>query len=234
MKFALLIVAFFFAVVAAVFFGEKLASIFYFGDVSPFLYKWQTLISGFLAVLGAYITIYKLTKNHKEALEAAEKLHNGIVSMKASSLRAYLPENLISLNEYCKACFEYIAENSEGSLPEYDKDNMNIIKDCIAHDTSNELRDLVNFFYVHNRDLEIYRNAPKDDRQSEERNERYINVLELNARVWNVCEYAIGEEDKIPMFSNNGKIMQSSLESLNGNRHQDPYEEVLALIKKVW
>jgi hypothetical protein len=66
-----------------------------------FLYRWQTLIAGGIALLGAYITIVALQQQARD--ERARK---------SRAARALLPAALASVDDYAVACVRWLREAS--------------------------------------------------------------------------------------------------------------------------
>ncbi len=118
-----------------------------------FLQKWQTLIAGSLAFLGAFWTVSKMQKQidlQTESMRIQKK-------QKERLARALLSDAISDMSCYARACFGVIRDSRE--LPKYPLESLSYIKQSVEYFDDLDAEKILNFLssmQVFNARLEGY------------------------------------------------------------------------------
>ncbi|OFW89116.1 MAG: hypothetical protein A3J37_05620 [Alphaproteobacteria bacterium RIFCSPHIGHO2_12_FULL_45_9] len=126
--------------------------------------NWQTLLTGVLALLGAWWTVNTMQKQmHEEKTRADDALYR-----RSLAYRSKMPDALIEISAYTKGCFKYLHQGAP-FLPEKPLNGITILKEAIEF-TDNEsaliIYELVSFYQKYNSRIAHFlesRDRSKDD-----------------------------------------------------------------------
>ena len=138
-----------------------------------FLYHWQTLIAGMLALLAAFCTIRSLSKQ----IAQQEKFREDDLKRKLRKAKSTLPIALSEATVYSERCYSLLFgllncyDENNGlkqntshkdhikNLPLFPGDAMKVIRDCIVstnEDDAIKLQQIISFAQVHEARFEGY------------------------------------------------------------------------------
>ncbi len=120
-------------------------------EISDFIGKWQTLIAGFLALIGGVITTATLIHHHNFDKQRYREEREKTKLYKQS----LLPDALSELLSYSKKCFVYLHKRQD-SLPKKPEKAIATLKENIEYSdsiTAKNLFEIVSFYQVHNERL---------------------------------------------------------------------------------
>lgn len=201
-----------------------------------FIDRWQTLITGFLALGAAYWTVRPLREQiqlQKLQIESERK-------SKAWSAKARLPDALSAICHYTVQMAAWL-RNPNSITPELPIEGIKEIKDVIEFvepKTSKRLFDLLNRYQVHRaRSRDLFQES---GRISEvpipfELQDTYYDLAHLNGLAISVFDYARNEAQEGPENELSSEEMLSSLRSVIGLHYygnEDNYRGVLDTIER--
>lgn len=189
-----------------------------------FLVNWQTLIAGFLALLGALITTGVLLKQHS----SDQKRYRQDRERRAFYLRASLADALSDLVEYSRECFQYVHWNKD--FPQKPKQAIDILKANIEFAdivTSENLFKISSFYQVHNSRLDSY--AQSDSINKKEH--MLYDISLLNHYFLRLFRYARNQEKFVQDIFPTKEEIRNSVDTLIGIHE---YQENFALYEEIF
>jgi hypothetical protein len=103
------------------------------------LYRWQTLLTGILALAGALLTVHMIERQVRQMDKAEQER----VQRKAIAARALLPSALASLSDYAETCTAELRkiyamtsaeELGDSKAPAPDKESLSVLSSCVEWD----------------------------------------------------------------------------------------------------
>jgi len=172
----------------------------YSPNVVSFLDKWQTLITGALAVFGAWLTVGAVREQIKssEAVEERRRLQE------VYAARAVLPASLSLLTEYAQSCMRLMEQLvDDGSLcrrppgylvPSIPSEALEAIRNCIRFADparAKEMADLLHWLQIQNSRICAlgFRSNDYPDASPYEIYRRILDAAELHARTSALFDY---------------------------------------------
>lgn len=177
-------------------------------DFFDFLNKWQTLITGMLAVIAAYSTIQVM---NKQILEEQTRYQDSI-ARRAVSTRATMLYALNDLCSYAEDCFDYI---HDATLKFPDRPSLAITSftnslEVIEDKNLKPIYEMLSFFQVQEARLKRRHTELTSNRNAFEAS--ISDLITLNYYFIRVFEFARGEKNYI---SQNRPTYDDKINSLN-------------------
>lgn len=174
-----------------------------FASHMDWLYKWQTLVAGLLALLGAIATVAIINKQ----ISQVDKLAAAARYRELLAARCMLPVTLSRICEYATQCVEvlkpfYVADEDaelvRGAFdaPPIPRDDLSSLQACIRHgdtELQNAIADLLSEIQVQSARLRGFSSAMREGGQlmhGHEVIEFVSDSLEIYARASNLFDYA--------------------------------------------
>jgi hypothetical protein len=189
----------------------------FFCSAIEILEKWQTLVTGIIALGAAWWTIRVIKEQialQKAEINSNEERHRDSLKSKLFSIRAHMPDALSELSGYARNCMLYLRDLQD-SLPDRPFDSINTMKNSIEYvdgDTAASIFEMVTHYQVHNSRILSY----SRDRRAYDFVEKFYDTTLLHAYIDKIFEYSRGESEGVTPGSPSKKDMISSLRQAVG------------------
>lgn len=188
-----------------------------FSSVVSLLERWQTMVTGLLALGAAWWTITVIREQialQRTEMNAHEARLQDAQRSKLFSVRAHMPDALSEITTYARRCMSYL-HGGETTLPTQPSEAMNKIKDAIEYvdgETSASLFELISHYQVYNSRIVSY----SIDKTKYDFSEKMYDTALLHALVDRMYDYARGEIEYVKSGKPSKKEMISSLRQAVG------------------
>ena len=204
----------------------------WFKALPGFLYKWQTLIAGTIALFAAWLTVRTIRKQIK--LQQSQFKDAQLRKMWVA--RAGMPDALSTLCEYTGKCVAYLRNADDNrQIPDAPAEAISVIKGSIEYvdpESAHKVFELIAHYQVHNARL----SGHKDENDQAENDARIYDTVKLRSLVNRLFEYARNEVDAVPDVEINRDDMVSALRLCVGLGeyfgNEDKFAGVLSIINR--
>lgn len=161
-----------------------------------FLDRWQTLLTGLLALIAAWWTVKEIRRQielQKHQLKIDEKRHAEVRERRSLIGRAQLPDALSRLGDYTAHCLQY-ASGELTQAPSRPDEAVSTIKAAIEFvdaEAAEQLLELTKFYQIHNSRLSHFRAG----NHGIELTERQYDSIRLRWLADRLYGYARGNDD---------------------------------------
>lgn len=197
-----------------------------------FLYNWQTLTSGILAVIVATVTVFVI---HWQISEE-RKRHADALYRKSLSARAQMPGALSAICEFTEQCILWY-DRKHPTPPVAPAAAIDALKAGIEfadNDTATRIFELVSFYQIHNARL----NATTPPVKAPEDADRLFDTTKLRCLTDYLFPYARNEEKTAPVYNPSQDEMMTALKIITGphysSHYQQRYDKVRTRIERTY
>lgn len=198
--------------------------------IRHFLYDWQTLASGILALIAAGATVWVMRGQIKDE----RRRHKDALYRKSLAARAQMPDALSALSRFTEACVQW-ADRSGARAPDLPLDAINVLKNGIEFvdsKTATSVFELVSLYQVHN--ARLFSHTPPI--HGPEAADRLYDATRLRCLVDRLFPYARNEVQVAPQGNPTKSDMMTALKIITGlsyaSNYEKRYEQVCDLIAK--
>lgn len=179
-----------------------------------FLFNWQTLVTGFMALGAAWWTISKIQTqillqkdfNRDEAERYAEQQEREMWAA-----RAHMHDALSGLCVFTENCFGYIAsDHNPAAIPQSPVEDIAVFKSGIRHldrQSADQIKILISKYQVHNSRLFNLASRQNLNRTAQQ----LVDLAELRWYIERVFDYARYEVDAVPVSEPNQRDIQAAM-----------------------
>lgn len=178
--------------------------------------EWQTLLASLIALLAAYWTITKISKQirlQEGQIKSERERYEDAQKSKAWATKAALPDALSSLCSFVEACVIFLMSDRQNrELPAPPSDAMNVLKSSVEYIdpiSAQKLFEIIVFYQIHNSRFYGY----KDQSGEHIKLQRLYDAVKLRALIDHVYEYARKEVDTIPDLELKNSNMKTALKT---------------------
>lgn len=187
--------------------------------VRQFLYDWQTLITGALALLAAIATIRVM----RAQASIERHHHNDAIYRKGLAARAQMPDALSGLSQFTEVCVSW-ANRREKEPPKRPIEAVDVLKsgiEFVDNVSSKRIYELVSFYQVHNARLFAY--VPPI--HGLEAADRLYDTARLRCLIDSLFPFGRNEVANAPQGKLSKEEMISALRILVSANYRSDYEE---------
>lgn len=179
-------------------------------SIIAFIYTWQTLISGVLALTAAMGTIHVMNLQRRDEWVK----HNDRIYRSSLSARAKMPDAIDDISLYFKACFEFIKEGLS-DFPKQPEKSINVLKESIQfldNNSAEMIYELIVFYQIYNARLKSH----SESRGTVDKDDIYFDTIKINSMNLNIFDFARNREKVISKRKLNRDDLKRSIIDLIG------------------
>lgn len=199
-----------------------------------FLYKWQTLTAGAIALSAAWLTVRTIRQQielQQSQIDEDKRRYENAQLSKNWVARVGMPDALSALCEYTESCVAYLRiADDDRQIPDTPAEAISVIKSSIEYVdpvSAHKLFELITHYQVHN--ARLSRHTEQNDQL--ENDIRICDTVKLRFLLDQLFEYARNEVDVVPDVEINRDGMVVALRGCVGFAEYAGNEETFAGVR---